>query len=171
VESSRVSPFLFGVTHTDLVGPLAQFQATLPELQDVTRLINSINHLSDQSIDKTRLDEAIQMWWPRLEERLQELSRQDALRTPRPQREVRDIVEEILEISRGLQRRNVMDRIIWRTSSHSGAEGGVQVGFVDDTVAVRNTEDPEGTVIMTSRRAWNEFLDRIRADESEPEAK
>ena len=80
VESTRVSPFLFGLNPTDLVGPLAQFQATLPKREDVARLIRSINTFSNQPIATARLDEALQMWWPRLEESLQKVSENEALR-------------------------------------------------------------------------------------------
>jgi Domain of unknown function (DUF397)/TIR domain len=167
VESSRVSPFLFGLNPTDLVGPLAQFQASLPKPEDVARLIDSINALSDQPIDRARLDEAVQMWWPRLNERLQELSRQETVKVPKPQRDIRGMVEEILLISRGLQRRIVLDRVRWRRSSFSDTQHGVEVGFVDDAVAMRDAKDPEGPVLMFGREQWKEFLRSIRDDESE----
>ena len=43
VDSSRVSPFLLGVSASDLRGPLAQFQATKYEESDLRRLVLSLN--------------------------------------------------------------------------------------------------------------------------------
>jgi len=169
VELGRVSPFLFGISTTDLVGPLAQFQATLPKFDDVAQLIGSINDLSDQRINNSRLNEAMEMWWPRLDEKLQELSKQEALNVRAPQRDLREIVEEILEITRGLQRRSILDRIRWRKSSYSGNLDAIEVGVVDDSIALRTSRDPSGPMLVFTQLEWDEFIRGVRNQEPKTE--
>jgi TIR domain len=70
IDTSRVSPFLLDLRPTELIGPLAQFQATLPQLDDITRLLKSINSATGRPIDETLLIRSVDMWWPELEERL-----------------------------------------------------------------------------------------------------
>ena len=55
-------PFLLGLREADLTGPLAQFQATLPNLDDVTKLIKSINAGAERPIDESRLIDSVQVW-------------------------------------------------------------------------------------------------------------
>ena len=43
VDQSRVFPFLFDMHKSELTGPLAQFQATLPNRKDVGLLFQEIN--------------------------------------------------------------------------------------------------------------------------------
>jgi hypothetical protein len=76
VDASRVSPFLLGLRPAELTGPLSQFQATLPELEDVVRLLKSINSSSERPTDEARLAEAVSVWWPRLEEQQKRPSKQ-----------------------------------------------------------------------------------------------
>jgi TIR domain len=107
LDTSRVSPFLLGIRPAELVGPLAQFQATLPRVDDVVRLVKSINNVSQHPIEEVRLIDITQMWWPRLENLLKAaLSEQE--QTPQePQRGTTEMIEELLEITRGLQRQIV----------------------------------------------------------------
>lgn len=103
MESSRVSPILIGLRPADLVGPLAQFQATMPERNEIVRLLSSINSNNDNPIDESRLVDAVGMWWPQLEERLQVSVKMDD-QASEPQRSVPDMIVELLEITRGLQK-------------------------------------------------------------------
>jgi hypothetical protein len=105
VDTSRVSPFLLDLRPTDLVGPLSQFQATLPQLEDVTRLLTSINSSCERPVDETRLSKSVEMWWPALEEQLNATRSEAAPAEAEPQRETEDMIEELLEITRGIQRR------------------------------------------------------------------
>ncbi len=107
MDASRVSPVLLGLRQADLVGPLAQFQATLPKLDDFTRLVSAINANSAAPIDESRLRAAVQMWWPQLEENLQTALKLDGQSSDEPQRSVPEMVVELLEIARGIQRQVV----------------------------------------------------------------
>jgi len=106
MESSRVAPFLVGVHAADLVGPLAQFQATTATRDDVLRLVASMNRASDHRIDEQRLAAAVDLWWPQLETRLANVNSGSPAAT-RARREISDMVEELLELTRGMQRNPV----------------------------------------------------------------
>jgi hypothetical protein len=71
VDSSRVSPFLLGASASDLRGPLTQFQATVYEENDLRRLVLSISKAcGNQCLSEDRLDQAFQVCWPWLRDRL-----------------------------------------------------------------------------------------------------
>ncbi len=110
-EKGRVSPFLFGLKRADVPpGPLLQFQSTVYEKDDVFKLVQSINQASDEGpLEMPRLTEALEVWWPHLEERLDPLLED----LPRPQEEngsstaarpTDDVLDEILELVREQQR-------------------------------------------------------------------
>lgn len=49
----------------------------------------------------------------------------------------------------------------WRKSSASNINGCVEVAFIDGAVAVRNSRDPVGPVLMFSPAEWEAFLEGI----------
>jgi hypothetical protein len=51
--------------------------------------------------------------------------------------------------------------VTWRKSSHSGSDGGecVELAGVDGKVAVRDSKDPHGPVLVVSRGV---LLDAVR---------
>jgi hypothetical protein len=67
VATSRVYPFLLGLTPSDVKGPLSQFQATLFTKQEVHKLAASINDLSKHKLPTKELDQDFEACWPQLE--------------------------------------------------------------------------------------------------------
>lgn len=55
----------------------------------------------------------------------------------------------------------------WRKSSHSGEEGGncVEVAAFSNGVAVRDSKNPSGPVLVFPPDAWRSFLGSIRRGE------
>jgi hypothetical protein len=53
----------------------------------------------------------------------------------------------------------------WRKSTRSGNNGCVEVAFVEDRVAVRDSKDPDGPVLMFESHEWAAFLHGARAGE------
>jgi Domain of unknown function (DUF397) len=52
----------------------------------------------------------------------------------------------------------------WRKSSHSGANGNcAEVGQDDTEIGVRDSEDPDGTVLVFGPVAWTAFLAGLRS--------
>jgi hypothetical protein len=53
----------------------------------------------------------------------------------------------------------------WNKSSHSGNNGCVEVAHGDDQIAVRDSKDPSGPMLLFTPRAWRAFLDGVRDGE------
>jgi len=88
---------------------LVLFQATSYDKQDVKRLLNTFNNaLEGGRLTPDALDEAFDMWWPRLQERLDPLEEEaKQLTEPQPQPvgvTNDDMLEEILELTREQRR-------------------------------------------------------------------
>ena len=67
IEKSRLAPFLVGLAPRDLSGPLATFQATRFEKEEVRKLVHSINGFSAKPIPRDRLNQTFDACWPKLE--------------------------------------------------------------------------------------------------------
>lgn len=102
-DVQRVSPFLVDLQLSELGDPLASFQATEPNLDSVTKLVKSLNATDDRLRDDI-LNDTITQWWPRLEQQLRAAREAVIPSQPESPRDTRDMVEELLEVSRGIQR-------------------------------------------------------------------
>lgn len=105
LEKSHVCPLLFAISNTDLSGPLKQFQTTEFHKEDMHRLINVINgRLGEKKLPQKTLDTVFQKWWPDLEEKVKNiLGEIDEI--DEPLRSDRELLEEILQLSRVAARR------------------------------------------------------------------
>lgn len=102
--SSKVCPILLGLDPSDLKGPLSQFQATRFNKDEILKLIEGINKaLPSNRLTAKQLEETFDLWWPRLEEKIKEIPASAA--EAKPHRTDRDILEEILNTVRILDRR------------------------------------------------------------------
>ena len=55
--------------------------------------------------------------------------------------------------------------VTWRKSSYSGNSGGncVEVGSAAPLVAVRDSKDPDGSVLAFAAGTWAAFAERVKA--------
>ena len=75
LKSSKVFPLLLGMNPSDVYGPLSQFQSTVIEKNDFKKLIQSINSLTrGGGVSKDVLDVTFDIFWPRMEEDLINIS-------------------------------------------------------------------------------------------------
>lgn len=103
-EQARVWTFLYGLEHTDVRGPLAQFQHTRAEREDVKSLLRAINTAQGEPlITEQQLDTAFNRGWEEFEQQLQAIP---AIEARAPERTVADMVKEILELARAQARRS-----------------------------------------------------------------
>ena len=53
----------------------------------------------------------------------------------------------------------------WHKSSHSTNNGCVEVAQIDDQIAVRDSKDPSGPVLVFTPHEWRAFLAGVRDGE------
>jgi Domain of unknown function (DUF397) len=55
--------------------------------------------------------------------------------------------------------------VSWRKSSYSGGNGGncIQVAGLPDTIAVRDSKDPDGPALLFTAAEWAAFTARVKA--------
>ena len=124
IEDSRVVPYLYGVSQTQLQGPLAQFQGAIADKSSTLEVMKSINGaLGSEGLDMGRLELAFDTWWPQLGKALRQIP--EPTGEPPPTRSDRDILEEILRVCRHLSRRSAptfeFDPEMWRNFAALGA--------------------------------------------------
>lgn len=103
LKNTFVCPFLIGLEPADVKGPLAQFQATRATKKDLLQLLKTLNAaLEGSALTDSHIDEAFEVWWPKLNTELNRLPSDGP--TGRPSRNERDLLEEILELVRNQNR-------------------------------------------------------------------
>ena len=103
VDRSRVAPFLFRVKQSELSGPIVQFQSSMFEKSEVRKLLRSVNNAQDtDALDDTRLDQVFDVWWPHLEDELNQIEIEPAKPAHEPTSDSSrgEIREELLELAR-----------------------------------------------------------------------
>ncbi len=59
-----------------------------------------------------------------------------------------------------------LSKVVWRKSSRSNGQGQcVECAYVDGTVAVRDSKDPHGGVLVFTYAQWRAFLADTRGGE------
>jgi hypothetical protein len=108
-KDAYVCTFLLDVGAADVEQPLGQFQHTQVNQEDVKRLVRTINSAvgaaGEKELAEGDLEEVFLAFWPKLQTRLAEISaagksERSAVRTDR------ELLEEMLEVVRALDRRS-----------------------------------------------------------------
>ncbi|WP_269618334.1 TIR domain-containing protein [Zhongshania sp. BJYM1] len=102
VDASRVCPLLFGVTPTEVKGPLVQFQCSVFGKSEIFKLLRSINNeLEDTKLEEKTLTSVFEVFWPKLNQQIEAiLNLPESPEEPETKRTDRDILEEVLRLSR-----------------------------------------------------------------------
>jgi hypothetical protein len=98
-----VCTYLIDLRHTDVTGPLAEFQHTLATKEDTHQLIKTINDAMAEGqgrLAEAPLDRAFERCWPELQQKLETLPKPEE--PAAPPRAPDDMLREILEIVRDL---------------------------------------------------------------------
>jgi len=112
LDRSRVCPILFGIEPTDVKGPLVQFQASRFEKGELKRLVKMMNgELGQDTLSSDVLDSVFEMWWPKLHERVNAALSEEIDEASTETRSERDILEEILGLTRSSGARTRAERI------------------------------------------------------------
>jgi len=105
VDQSLVCPILIGLDNSDINGPLTQFQTTLFEKSDFRRLVSDLNKANtSNTLEESVLHTVFEKFWPELELKVQSIidSTQAGDSKSADLRSDREILEEVLELSRAL---------------------------------------------------------------------
>lgn len=98
---ANVCTILFNLDSADLTGPLTSFQATKFDKTDFKKLLQTINNTGGESkLESAVLNDVFEMWWPKLENKLNEIIDTHSDSSTENHRPERDILEEILELTR-----------------------------------------------------------------------
>jgi hypothetical protein len=103
IDNSKVCPIVFGVDPTDIQGPLIQFQAAKFTKEEVKKVIKMINtELNDSALSTEVFENVFEMWWPKLYEKIESELNKPINEIGKDLRAERDILEEILTLTRGI---------------------------------------------------------------------
>jgi hypothetical protein len=107
LETASVCPYLLGVEPSAISGPLAQFQAKRANRDETLALLESMNANAagdeiQNHLSEALLREAFSKWWPDLEAAIVAIPERTG---PPARRNERDMIEEILNLTRQLARR------------------------------------------------------------------
>ena len=107
-KDAYVCTFLLDLKSTDIEEPLASFQHTTFEKEDIRKLMDTINKevekSGEHSLGEKLLDSTFDTYWTELEAKLEDIVAKPPEKLS-SSRDTRDIVEEILEILRRQERR------------------------------------------------------------------
>jgi hypothetical protein len=121
VKNTLVCPLLIDLVPSEVEGPLSQFQLTRATKDDVLKLVKTLNQgLDGNALGVAHIEEVFEAFWPRLAAELERLPADQI--TARPQRSERDLMEEVLQVVRGIARKStvvneptVQERIVRKT--------------------------------------------------------
>jgi hypothetical protein len=123
VDSSKVIPYLFRISPSDIEFPLAQFQSVEATESGTWELVESINQSLEEPIETMRLRQQFEKWWPELERAISNIEagsggKGEAIRTDR------ELLEELLELTRRLSinERKIAESELARSSSRCSIE-------------------------------------------------
>ena len=165
--TTAVLTYLVDVAPTDVEYPLAQFQHTLATREDTLELVLSINRIGVKygasTLSEEDVREIFAQWWPKLEAKLKEIAgdpESDPALKPEVRKE-RDLLEELLELVRGLYRRD-------EAVSPTPAESSTANRFLDALARGSATwEQPEifynrSILVEGSDEQINRFIEAAR---------
>jgi hypothetical protein len=107
-KDAYVCTLLLDIKPTEVEQPLAQFQHTTTEKEQIFKLLKTINQVVEASGEKAlteaRLRDVFETYWPRLDEVFQKSATLEEA-TANPSRSDSEMLQEVLEILRNQERR------------------------------------------------------------------
>lgn len=107
VDQTRVCVLTFDMSPGQISSPLSQFQTNELNRAGIENVLRTVNNSLDpgRQLDEQALQEIVEVWWPKLEERILAIS---APAAPIPVRRIEDQLEELLMLGReNLRRENI----------------------------------------------------------------
>ncbi|MDU4995192.1 MAG: toll-Interleukin receptor [Enterobacteriaceae bacterium] len=106
LTTNRVCTFLIDLKPEDLKDPLAQFNHTTPGIDSMWELVRTINGcLNERALDERILKQVFNTYWPQFDEEFQTALENNPQEEDIPPRSPDDILNEILNTTRSLEKR------------------------------------------------------------------
>lgn len=106
LTSSRVCTFLVDLDSTDISNPLAQFNHTKPNKDELYELIRTLNSgLGEHGLREAVLEQVFETYWPQFETKFSEIISETEGGEVEPERTEENILTEVLRTVRGMDRR------------------------------------------------------------------
>ena len=119
LSESSVCPFLVNLQHSELEQPLSQFNGSLPNKEDLFRLVKTINaQRKENPLTEAQLLRAFNRCWPEFETPFKKILADYTPQKQVPRRSTEGMIEEILELCRSIQR-SLQPIPAWATPSFS----------------------------------------------------
>lgn len=145
LEQTCVCPLVFEMTPGQLKGPLTQFQANSLDRNGIGKVLFTINKsLGDGRIDPQQLEEILDVWWPKLDEKLKAISPSSA---PTVARSTNDQLEELLLLARENMRR---ENLRLEASMDRDEKFDSLLGFMDQAGAMIGVTQTHGQRMQSS---------------------
>lgn len=103
LPEGAVVPYLIEGEISDITGPLSQFQAKKADQNSTLELLRTLNARSSNSFPADRLSTVFSMAWPKLVEQLARIPQ--GTTAAHPVRKEREILEELVQVVRTVERR------------------------------------------------------------------
>jgi hypothetical protein len=157
LTESRVRPVLLDLEPAQVVGPLAQFQATDSRKKtDMFKLIRSLNDACASPLDAGRVERAFDQNWDRLSERLNQIRQSANDVGHKVRRSPDEMLAEILDRVRQFQRDAEVSRALNSVELGDGSSpriggvvhhAGLGSGFVIDVAPTPTLADPSAAIV------------------------
>lgn len=106
LKNTRVCTFLIDLDPNDIGTPLSQFNHTLPNKPGLWALVKTLNNaLQEKGLKEKTLGQVFETYWPKFEESFNEIISEIKPAGTIKKRPDKDILMEILETSRSMDRR------------------------------------------------------------------
>jgi len=108
--TSKVCPLLLDIKPSNVTGPLTQFQSAGFTSKDMKRVMKMINgELKNKALSDDVFNRVYDMWWPVLEKEIHAIPSPAPSKEPGNERSTRDLLEEILELTRKMSKDRARD--------------------------------------------------------------
>lgn len=123
LDASWVCPVLLDIEPSDIKGPLAQFQSTRVTKDDMRKLLATLNKRLDTPLANPQIDKLHDILWSDFEKKIKAIAKPPTTIAP-PHRSQTDLLTEVLERVRGLERQisesnaqpDFLSHLIWQSN-------------------------------------------------------
>jgi hypothetical protein len=106
LSSSRVCTFLIGLEPSDISNPLAQFNHTMPEKEQMYSLVRTINSFLDEtSLEDKVLTRVFETYWPQFQAEYNAIIEETTGDEVVEERSDQSLLQEVLETVRSMDKR------------------------------------------------------------------